>query len=138
MPAAVPADPAAPLAVVERFLARWAVSFDEMLLAFADTIAPGARWDQRPMAVTHGPDEAVELLRRMHGRMGLATIDVDTVRAAVAGGVVHTERVDHLRRDDDTLIVSVRLAGVMVVEGGRITDWAEYFDLASATPHPPG
>ncbi|MCK9248131.1 MAG: nuclear transport factor 2 family protein [Solirubrobacteraceae bacterium] len=130
--------PAAPLEVVERFVARWGVSFDEMLRAFTDTIAPGARWDQRPMAVTHGQDEAVALLRRMRDRMGLATIDVDTVRAAVAGDVVHTERVDHLRRDDGTLIVSVRIAGVMVVEGGRITDWAEYFDLSSATPRPPG
>lgn len=112
------------------FFARWAVSYDEMCASFRDLFGPACVWDQRPMARTTGPDEALRFLRLSHRALGLATIDVTVLGLAVHGDVVHTERVDQLRRADGGLIVSAPVAGVLTFRDGELVHWREYFDAA--------
>lgn len=113
------------------FFARWAVSFDEMCASFEAVLAPDGVWDQRPMARTTGPAEALRFLRLCRRTLGLATIEVDVLSLAVNDNVVHTERVDHLRRADGGLIASAPVAGVLTWRGGELVHWREYFDAAS-------
>lgn len=119
------------VARTDEFFARWAISFDEMCASFTGTLAPDGVWDQRPMARTTGPAEAVRILRLSRRALGLDTIGVDVLSIAVTGDTVHTERVDHLRRADGSLIVSAPVAGVLTYRDGRLTHWREYFDTAS-------
>jgi limonene-1,2-epoxide hydrolase len=114
------------------FFERWGVSFDEMCAAFTDTFGPDCVWDQRPMARTTGPDQALRFLRLCRSTLRLATIDVETLSLAVNGDTVHTQRVDHLRRADGGIIASAPVAGVLTYGAdGRLVEWKEYFDSAS-------
>jgi limonene-1,2-epoxide hydrolase len=60
--------------------------------------------------------------------MGLDTIEVELLSLAVNQNVVHTARIDHLRRADGTVLASAAVAGVLELEGDLVTGWREYFD----------
>jgi limonene-1,2-epoxide hydrolase len=113
------------------FFDQWSVSFDAMVSAFEANFAPDGVWVQRPLAVTTGPEEAVAFLRRAQKGIGLDTIAVETLHIAAIGGIVHTERVDHLKRADGSTIVSAPVAGILEWQDARIVSWREYFDSAS-------
>jgi limonene-1,2-epoxide hydrolase len=107
---------------------RWATSFDELRASIGDTLGPGCRWEQHPLADTIGPDEGMAFLDQAAAVVGLATVGVDMLHISSNGSVVHTERVDHLRRADGSLIVSAPVAGVLEIDGDQIVAWREYFD----------
>jgi limonene-1,2-epoxide hydrolase len=117
-----------PDVLVERFFGRWAVDFDQMCRSFEITLSRDCVWDQRPLARTIGPEEAVRFLRRCRTFMGLDTIEVELLSLAVNQNVVHTARIDHLRRADGTVLASAAVAGVLKVEGDHVIEWREYFD----------
>jgi limonene-1,2-epoxide hydrolase len=119
------------LAATAGFFDRWATSFDGMCSSFTDVFGPDCVWDQRPMARTTGPHEALRFLRVCRRTLGLDTIEVEMVSAAVTGSTVHTQRVDHLRRADGGLIASAPVAGVLVWRDDRLVHWTEYFDAGS-------
>jgi limonene-1,2-epoxide hydrolase len=114
--------------LVRQFFASWGVSFEAMCASFRTRFGPDCDWDQRPMVRTTGPDAAVRFLERTRALGGLDTIGVDVVSLAVVGDTVHTERVDHLRRADGSVIASAPVAGVLTLHDGRIVRWREYFD----------
>lgn len=116
---------------VADFLARWAVSFDEMCQAFRETIAPDGVWDQRPIPRLTGPDAAVRFLEFSRRTMGLDTIGVDVVRIAGSGDVVFAERVDRLRRRGGKEIAAAAVTGVFEFRGDTVAYWREYFDAGS-------
>ena len=113
------------------FFARWGVSYGEMTASFREAFAPECLWEQRPLAVTRGLDEAVRFLNRAKLGMGLRTVDVEIRTISSSGCVIFTERVDHLRGTDGALIVSAPVVGVMEWRDGQIAAWREYFDSAS-------
>ncbi|TAM66333.1 limonene-1,2-epoxide hydrolase family protein [Mycobacterium sp.] len=125
------------------FFAAWGESFDAMCASF-DLLAPEGVWDQRPIPKLTGPHQAVRFLRIAHRVMGLATIDVEILNIASKNGVVHTARIDRLRRTDGSVIVAAPVAGVLTFSDGKITYWREYFDatgflvqaLATTVIHP--
>jgi limonene-1,2-epoxide hydrolase len=113
---------------VTNLFGRWGTSFDELRGSIGDALAPGCRWEQPPLADTVGPDEGMAFLDQAAAAIGLATVDVDMLHMSSTGAVVHTERVDHLRRADGSLIVSAPVAGVLEIDGDKVTAWREYFD----------
>jgi limonene-1,2-epoxide hydrolase len=113
------------------FFESWGQSFDAMTAAFRDNFAAECLWEQRPLSVTTGPDDAVRFLRRAKVGMGLATVEVEIRHITSSDNVVFTERLDHLRRADGGLIVTAPVAGVLEWDNGLITAWREYFDAAS-------
>jgi limonene-1,2-epoxide hydrolase len=119
------------LAATTAFFSRWSTSFDEMCASFTDVFGPDCVWDQRPMARTTGPHEALRFLRLCRRTLGLDTIEVEVLSAAVTGSTVHTQRVDHLRRADGGLIASAPVAGVLEWQSDRLVHWKEYFDAGS-------
>jgi limonene-1,2-epoxide hydrolase len=110
------------------FFASWGTSFEEMCESFANELDPDCDWDQRPMCRTRSVDSALSFLRLARRVLQLDTIDVELLSIAVSGDVVHTQRIDHLRRRDGSLIVSAPVAGVLTYRGDRIMAWKEYFD----------
>jgi limonene-1,2-epoxide hydrolase len=110
------------------FFAAWGTSFDAMCDAFRATMADDCVWEQRPIAVTTGIDQALRFIKLSRATLGLATVDVELLRVASVGDVVHTERIDYLRRADGTLIAAAPVAGVLEFDGDRIVHWREYFD----------
>jgi limonene-1,2-epoxide hydrolase len=110
------------------FFAQWGTSFEGMCDAFRATFAEDCVWEQRPLAVTTGPHEAIRFLRIARAALGLATVEVDVRRLASHGNVVHTERIDYLRRADGTLIAAAPVAGILEFDGDRVVRWREYFD----------
>ena len=110
------------------FFASWGTSFEDMCEGFGVELDAECDWDQRPMWRTHSRESALSFLRLARRSLGLDTIDVDLLSVAVTGDVVHTQRVDHLRRRDGSLIVSAPVAGVLTYSGDRVVHWKEYFD----------
>jgi limonene-1,2-epoxide hydrolase len=109
------------------FFAAWGESFDALCASFG-LLAPECVWDQRPIPKLTGPRQAVRFLQIAHRVLGLATIDVEILSIASKNDVVHTARVDRLRRTDGTLIAAAPVAGVLTFSAGKITHWREYFD----------
>ncbi len=122
-------------AITRDFFASWSKSFDSVIEGFSYYLAPDCDWDQKPMLRTRTRDGALKFLRVCRRTLGLETIDVELLSVAVSGsspgtGVVHTARIDHLRRKDGSLIGSPPVAGVLTFSGGKIVAWKEYFDPA--------
>ncbi len=125
------------------FFAAWGESFDTMCASF-DLLAGECVWDQRPIPKLTGPGQAVRFLRIAHRALGLDTIDVEILSIASKNDVVHTARVDRLRRADGTLIAAAPVAGVLTFGAEKITHWREYFDatgflaqtVATSLSHP--
>jgi limonene-1,2-epoxide hydrolase len=119
------------IALVRRFFERWALSFDETCAAFEEMFSEHCLWDQKPMTVTTGPEEAVRFLRLTRTLMGLERIEVELISIVAAGGVVHTQRVDSLYARSGALLARAPVAGVLQLQDGRIVQWKEYFDAGS-------
>lgn len=97
---------------------------DEALTLLADDV----EYDNVPMGAVHGPEAVQQTLAPFLG----AFEEVEwVVRHQVASGtlesgVVMNERIDRFRSGDRWLELPV--AGLFVVQGGRITLWRDYFD----------
>jgi limonene-1,2-epoxide hydrolase len=115
------------IVVTGRFFAAWGESYEAFAQAFRGSFDSATDWDQRPMIRTTGVEEAIDFLERGR-KLGIETIDVDVLGIAAAGSTVFSERVDHLRRPDGTLLASVPVTGVMRFEGMKIATWREYFN----------
>lgn len=116
-----------PTQLVQEFLDRWAIpgGLDQ---SFRDAFTPATVWENVGMAVTTGAEEAIAFNRTFETQYGLATIKVDMLAIAADGNRVLTERVDHLLRDDGSVIMSARCMGVFEVEGDRIVAWRDFFE----------
>ena len=112
------------------FFAQWSESFEAMCDSFVELLAEDCVWDQRPIPRLSGPSRAVRFLTIARRALGLMTVDVEILRLASEGDVVHVERVDRLRRADGSLIAAAPVAGVLEFSGVRIVRWREYFDAA--------
>jgi len=113
------------------FMQEWGKDFDSVVAAFRRYLAPNAVWAQDPIPATHGIEEAVDLLRDTRERIGMCSFGADVRHVAVNGDVAFAERVDHLKRDDGSLIFSLPVTGVFEFDrDGRIAVWREYFDSA--------
>lgn len=110
------------------FFASWGTTFDNMVDGFQAELAPECDWDQRPMIRTRTRERAITFLKVAHRGLGLDHVDVDLLSIAVVGNVVHTQRIDHLRRADGSLIASAPVAGVLNYADDQVVAWKEYFD----------
>jgi limonene-1,2-epoxide hydrolase len=72
----------------------------------------------------HGRRRAIELFRRMDGRMGF---EVKIHRIAADGAAVLTERTDAMTIGP--LRLQFWVCGVFEVHNGKITLWRDYFDF---------
>ena|ERR1700712_3866276 len=117
---------------IQTHFARWGTNFDELCASFQTMLGAQAQWiaGPPPIPMTTGGDEAVGLLEGFRDNYDLATIDVDVLHLGESGGVVYSERIDHLVDSTGTRFISLPVAGIMRLDGaGQIAHWRDYWDM---------
>jgi len=113
------------------FIAEWGKGYDAVIAAYRKYLSDDVVWDQPPIATTHTLDEAISLLAEFRAKVGLAMFPADLLGLAVNGDVGFAERIDHLTKEDGSLLASFPVTGVFRFNSeGKITHWREYFDSA--------
>lgn len=63
--------------------------------------------------------------------IGISTVHIDMLAIAADGQRVLTERLDGFERADGTKIGRVMIMGIFELEGDRIIEWRDYFDVTA-------
>jgi limonene-1,2-epoxide hydrolase len=114
------------------FISRWAVSFEGLLQAFGEFLADNVVWEKPSVSATYSAREAIDLLTSFKQNFDVATYESTIRQIIVRGDTAVVERVDHVRRSDGSLIVSLPAMGVFEFNAdGRIAVWRDYFDSAT-------
>ena len=112
-------------AIVLSFIQAWNdKDWDGLEAHFTDDVV----YHNIPMAPLNGKAEAMQMIRGMQPK----EVDWVVLNIAENGNVVLTERIDNFVMADDKE-VSLPVMGAMEIEGGKISAWRDYFDLASFT-----
>lgn len=117
-----------PTETVKAFFARWSQGKESMFRSLHDYLSPEAVWENVGLSRTVGPAEAEAAFRAFGPVQDCQRMDVEYIAVAENGDIVMTERVDHLIDPEGRRFASIRVAGVLKVEGGKITEWRDYFD----------
>jgi len=116
---------------LREFIGQWGAGFDGVINAYRKYLADDVVWDQPPIATTRTLEEAIALLHDFRDKAGLAMFPADLLNLAVSGNVGFAERIDHLTREDGSVIASFPVTGVFEFNSdGKIAVWREYFDSA--------
>ncbi|KAB1110704.1 limonene-1,2-epoxide hydrolase [Neorhizobium galegae] len=107
----------ATVATPEGFWNSFDAYFDEMTI-----------WENVGVARTVGPKQAAAFARAFPVQFHHMRIE-DLVLSGV-GNRVYAERLDHFCASDGTIILTVRVLGVLEIKGGKIVRWRDYFDTA--------
>ena len=120
--------------VVQAFLGGLGTSHADSLATIEKFCTDDCIWKNTGLPTQTGKAAMLAFLDKFRELSGLGQVDVETLAISADGGTVLTERVDHLKTDDGTLIMSLPLMGRFEVQGGQIVLWSDYFD---ATPFQP-
>lgn len=90
---------------------------------------PTTRWVNEGVSVTTGPDEAIAMIDELERSLGISTVHIDMLAIAADGLKVLTERLDRFERADGTEIGRVTVMGIFIIEGDKIVEWRDYFDV---------
>ncbi len=115
-----------PEEIVNEFIAR-VVRMD--LDAACELVADDVEYDNVPMGKVTGPEGIKSVLGQMAGIV--TDVEFVTHRQVAVGNVVMNERTD--RFGVGGRWADLPVAGVFVVEDGRITLWRDYFDMGTMT-----
>jgi limonene-1,2-epoxide hydrolase len=117
---------------LRRFISQWAVSFEGLLTAFGEFLAEDAVWEKPSVSATHSAREAIDLLKSFKQNFDVTTYESTIRQIIVRDDTAVVERVDHVRRSDGSLMVSLPAMGVFEFNTeGRIAVWRDYFDSAT-------
>jgi limonene-1,2-epoxide hydrolase len=94
-------------------------------------LTPNTRWVNEGVSVTTGADEAIAMIDRLETSMGISTVHIDMLAIAADGFHVLTERLDRFARADGSEIGRVMIMGVFEIEGDKIVEWRDYFDVTA-------
>ena len=122
-----------PSEIVTAFCAEWDTG-DRFREAIRSYFTPDTVWENVGMVTTTGIDEAIGLIDEFDRKAGFAAISVDMISIAATGNSVLTERADHMLDKDGKKLLTMRVMGIFVIEGGRVTEWRDYFDTAALAP----
>ncbi|MFA7554345.1 MAG: limonene-1,2-epoxide hydrolase family protein [Spongiibacteraceae bacterium] len=120
-----------PTRIVTNFFDCWAQGREKIFQSMHDYLAPSAVWENVGLSRTVGPEEAEAAFQAFEPMQNCQRIDVEYIAIAEQGEMVLTERIDHLIDAEGNAFASIRVAGILKVEQGKITEWRDYFD---ATP----
>ncbi|MDB5699111.1 MAG: hypothetical protein JWN69_1915 [Alphaproteobacteria bacterium] len=121
----------APMKTVMDFFNQWGPTKADLHQSMRDYLGSDGIWENVGLAVTRGSDEAIGFINGFDAQMPFEYISVEMLHGAVTGNSVLTERIDHLHAADGTILLSIRMMGVLEVEGNRIARWRDYYDTAS-------
>lgn len=122
----------APHDIVEQFLAQWPKGLETLCQSLRDYLAEDVDYENVGLTHCRSVAESIALIENF--MPGLDSIGVDMLSIAAGGEKVLTERIDHLRPADGTLLASLRVTGIFEVRSGKIVAWRDYFDTAPGRP----
>jgi limonene-1,2-epoxide hydrolase len=112
-------------ATVLAFWGAWAARDEAAIMSFFDC---NAIYHNIPVAPIVGLDA---IKTSVEGFLQIFTkINIVTVSMASANGVVHTQRMDNFMVVNGNT-VALPVAGTLAIKNGLITEWNDYFDLAT-------
>lgn len=92
---------------------------------------PATRWVNEGVSVTTGADEAIAMIDGLETSLGISTVHIDMLAIAADGSRVLTERLDRFERADGSEIGRVMIMGIFELEGDKIVEWRDYFDVTA-------
>lgn len=92
---------------------------------------PATRWVNEGVSVTTGIDEAIAMIDGLEASLGISTVHIDMLAIAADGSSVLTERLDRFERADGSEIGRVMIMGIFEIEGDKIVEWRDYFDVTA-------
>jgi limonene-1,2-epoxide hydrolase len=101
---------------------------------YNEFLADDVEWES--VGFDHHPNlqDSLKYLDTLAEQTGMAYCDINVINIASAGDLVFTERIDTMRRADDSTIMDFRVAGVLEVRDGKIHRYTDYLDsLGTAT-----
>ncbi len=115
--------------VVRDFLSSLGgTDYQKTRAAFEEALTEDCVWANTGFPAAEGKAACVALFDAFNAASGFVGITVDWVACAANGDTVVTERVDHLIDPTGKVIVTLVLAGTLVVRDGKIAAWRDYFD----------
>lgn len=121
----------APIDVVRRFCAAWAVGDVDAIIDF---FSADAVYHNIPLAPVVGPDQIRATIDGFTGGVDSIEFRVDAI--AADGATVLTERVDIFQFPNGRIELPVM--GTFEVVDGQITAWRDYFDMQQFLSQMPG
>jgi limonene-1,2-epoxide hydrolase len=92
---------------------------------------PETRWVNEGVSVTTGINQAIEMIDGLEEAMGISTVHIDMIAIAADGPRVLTERLDRFERADGSEIGRLMIMGIFELEGDKIVEWRDYFDVTA-------
>ena len=117
--------------VVRQFFDRVSgTDFDKNRALFAESITEDCEWANTGFPTAQGREACLATWDAFHQGSGFTGLTVDWIAAATAedGVTVLTERVDHLHDANGKNLLSIPLAGTLVVRDQKIAAWRDYWD----------
>jgi limonene-1,2-epoxide hydrolase len=118
-----------PIETVSAFCAAFVE--DGGRLAVRRWFTPATRWVNEGVSITTGADEAITMIDGLETSMGISTVHIDMLAIAADGSRVLTERLDRFERADGSEIGRVMIMGIFELEGDKIVEWRDYFDVTA-------
>jgi limonene-1,2-epoxide hydrolase len=115
-----------PEQIVDEFIAR-IVRLD--LDAACELVSDDVEYDNVPMGKVTGPEGIKSVLGQMAGIV--TEVEFVTHRQVAVGNTVMNERTDRFGREG--VWGDLPVAGIFVVEDGKIVLWRDYFDMGTMT-----
>jgi limonene-1,2-epoxide hydrolase len=119
-----------PIDTVTAFFARFSEGKEGLYDSLRRWFTPETIWDNVGLAVTTGPEQAIELAKQFEQQMGVSSVVIEVLAMAATGNKVLTERIDHLMAADGTERWGAGVMGIFEIENGKIVAWRDYFDTA--------
>jgi len=120
--------------VVEAFLGSVNTSHADSLAAIEKFCTDDCIWKNTGLPTMNGKAAMLGFLDKFRELSGLGLMEIETYAISADGDTVLTERLDHLKTDDGTLILSLPIMGRFDVRGGQISLWSDYFDPTPFQP----
>jgi len=99
-----------------------------LIKAIQDYCAEECRWENTGLPTAENKAGMIAMMQGFIDGYQLDHMRIDLMSVAVDGDKVLTERIDHLNKADGSTVASIALAGVLLVRGGKVVRWTDYFD----------
>ncbi len=118
-----------PIETVATFLAQWDRP-GGLADAIRRTFTPDTVWENVGMSKTTGVEPAMAVLAGFGQDADSLIMRVETLSIAAQGGMVLTERIDHILDAAGKSVIAFPVMGIFEVADGKILAWRDYFDSA--------
>ena len=105
-----------------------------LIAALEAHCGPNLVWANTGLPTANGLEEAKGAMQQFIDGFGMQALVVELLACASSGDDVVTERLDHIEGADGQRVMSLPVAGTLVVQGGKIVAWRDYFDPRPLLP----